>query len=89
MVLTLETLRLGLFDLHAISMKYLYNRFRTTTLVNNKSIYGSDSVAFIKYADDYGFIIKETGEIKEMPDKFFPQALVFEIKMYVEKLTIV
>jgi hypothetical protein len=66
-------------------MKYLYNKFRTTTIKQDKTIYGFDSLGFISYTEDHGLIVCENGEIKELPDKFFPQALVLEIKEYLEK----
>lgn len=58
-------------------------------MINDVGVYGADSIGFIKYADDYGLIVNGVGEIKELPDKFFPQALAIEIKTYLEKLTIV
>ena len=87
MRLTVDVLRQALPALHSISMKYLYNRFRTTTIKQDKTIYGFDSIGCISYTEGYGLIICENGKIKELPDTFFPQALVLEIEEYLEKLT--
>jgi len=88
-VLVFDDLRLALPAVHVISMKYLYNRFRTTTIKQDKALYGFDSVGCIFYKEGYGLIVCENGEIKELPEAFFPQALVIEIKEYFEKLTLV
>lgn len=85
-MLSFDVLMQTLLAVHIISMKYLYNRFRTTTIKQNKAIYGFDSIGCISYTEDYGLIVRENGEIKERPEAFFPQALVLEIKEYLEKL---
>lgn len=68
-----------IFTLHRISMKYLYDKFRSSVIVTDKSKYGVNSVGCLSYSDGYGLVITEDLRIKELPDKFFPQGLLFEI----------
>ena len=60
-------------------MKYLYDKFRTSVIVADKSKYGFDSLGCLSYSDDYGLVITEDLRIKEFPDRFYPQALLSEI----------
>jgi hypothetical protein len=86
MVLSYESLSRDIFTLHKISMVYLYNKFRTSGLKRDPSVYGLDSLACLSYDDEHGLIIKKDGSIVELPESYFPQGLVNDITARISHL---